>query len=633
MKLFIANRGEIARRIIRTAQKLNWITVAGYADPDANAPFVLEASEAIRIGPSALSESYLSAEAILKAAKATGATAIHPGYGFLSENADFAQQVKDAGLIWVGPKPALIAMMGSKIEARKIAETAGVPIIPGFSGSQQSDDLQSAASSIGYPVLIKASAGGGGKGIRVAHSQETFFKALDEAQNEASRSFNNSDVIVERYIEQPKHIEVQIVGDTFGNIIELGTRDCSVQRRYQKIVEEAPALNLNPDTELELRETAIQLARNIGYDNVGTVEFIVDAATGEYFFLEMNTRLQVEHPITEMVTGLDLVELQMLSATGEELAIRQDEIMFAGHAIEFRLNAEDPSDNFSPRTGVIDHLSIPKLVRWDSGIEVGSNISPFYDSMIAKLIISAPSRPEALTAAATALENLLVGPVANNASLLYWLLDQNEFREGSITSRFLDEIDVPIATIDSVSIGTAANALLKSIQSNELGPWSSVKSFRVTNHKPAFDVLLSDSEGKIHEVKTNFSAATDRVSVDFATKSVAINQRGATHVFQLADRTEAWMLDSSIGSGNIGDLTAPFPAVIIETPVQAGDDVEPGDIVLVIEAMKMLHSLTATGHGTVSTLRVETGDAVQSKQILMTFSNTKSDSERQLNDS
>ncbi|MDG2120219.1 MAG: biotin carboxylase N-terminal domain-containing protein [Actinomycetota bacterium] len=632
MKLFIANRGEIARRIIRTAQNLNWITVAGYADPDANAPFVQEASEAIRIGPSALSESYLSAEAILNAARATEATAIHPGYGFLSENADFAQRVKDEGLIWVGPSPALIAMMGSKIEARKIAETAGVPIIPGFSGSQQSDDLQKAADSIGYPVLIKASAGGGGKGIRVAHSQENFFKALDEARNEASRSFNDSDVIVERYIEQPRHIEVQIVGDVFGNIIDLGTRDCSVQRRYQKIIEEAPASNLNPDTELGLRETATQLARNIGYDNIGTVEFIVDAATGEYFFLEMNTRLQVEHPITEMVTGLDLVELQMLSATGKELAIRQDDITFTGHAIEFRLNAEDPSDNFSPRTGVINHLSVPKFVRWDSGIEVGSEISPFYDSMIAKLIISSPTRSEALAGAKTALENLLIGPVANNASLLYWVLDQDEFREGSITSRFLDEIEVPIEIVDSVSIGAAANELLRSIQSNELGPWASVKSFRVTNHKSAFDVLLSDSEGKLHEVQTNFSAPMSRLSVDFKTKSAAVNQRGATHVFQLADRTEAWMLDASLGLGNIGDLTAPFPAVIIETPVQAGDDVEPGDIVLVIEAMKMLHSLTATGRGTVSALRVQTGDAVQSKQILMTFTNTKSNSESQPND-
>ncbi len=620
MKLFIANRGEIARRIIRTARKLNWVTVAGYADPDANAPFVLEASESIRIGPSALSESYLSAEAILSAAKATEATAIHPGYGFLSENADFAQQVKDAGLIWIGPSPALIAMMGSKIEARKIAETAGVPIIPGFSGSQQSDDLQTAANRIGYPVLIKASAGGGGKG-RAPPPQKHGKK-----KKEASRSFNDSDVIVERYIQQPRHIEVQIVGDTFGNIVHLGERDCSVQRRYQKIVEEAPASNLNPEIERGLRETATKLARNIGYDNIGTVEFIVDAATGEYFFLEMNTRLQVEHPITEMVTGLDLVELQMLSATGKELAIRQDDITFTGHAIEFRLNAEDPSDNFSPRTGVIDHLSVPEFVRWDSGIEVGSEISPFYDSMIAKLIISAPTRSETLTAAATALENLLIGPVVNNASLLYWLLSQDQFCEGSITSRFLDEIDVPIATIDSASKGTAAAALLRSVRSSELGPWASVRSFRVTNHKPAFDVLLRDTEGKLHEVQANFSASRNSLSVDLNTKTAAVNERGATHVFQLADRTEAWMLDSSISLGNIGDLIAPFPAVIIETPVQAGDEVEPGDIVLVIEAMKMLHSLTATGHGTVATLRVATGDAVQSKQILMTFNNTESDS-------
>ncbi len=375
MRILIANRGEIARRVIRTAHRLGHETVAVYADPDASAPFVRDATNAVRLGPASLAESYLSITAILSAAEHSGAEAIHPGYGFLSENAAFAGAVEDAGLTWIGPQPAAIRMMGSKIEARRIAHRAGVPVIPGFDDSQDPHTLAEAADQIGYPVLIKAAAGGGGKGIRIAGDPGSFTAALAEASAEAERSFGDRRVIVERYIQRPRHVEVQIVGDQVGTVIHLGTRECSVQRRYQKLLEEAPAPNLVDSTRTGLQKSAVDLAASIGYDSAGTVEFIVDDETGEYYFLEMNTRLQVEHPVTEMVTGLDLVELQIRAACGEPLGIDQGDVRFSGHAFEARINAEDPAANFAPQLGSITHLRVPADVRWDSGVELGSEVT------------------------------------------------------------------------------------------------------------------------------------------------------------------------------------------------------------------------------------------------------------------
>ncbi len=351
MRILIANRGEIARRVIRTARRLGHETVAVYADPDATAPFVADADHAVRIGPASLAESYLSIERLLAACADTGADAVHPGYGFLSENADFAQAVLDAGLVWIGPRPGAIATMGSKIEARRLAAEARVPIIPGFSDSQEPDDLAAAAERIGYPVLVKAAAGGGGKGIRIAETPAHFAHALSEAVTEATRSFGDGRVIVERYITRPRHVEVQVVGDKHGTVIELGTRECSVQRRYQKLVEEAPAPNLPDSTETGLRTAALRLAESIGYDSTGTVEFVVDDETGDYFFLEMNTRLQVEHPVTEAITGLDLVELQIRAATSLPLGVAQDSVAFAGRDRGAYQRRKMPPTTLRPRSG------------------------------------------------------------------------------------------------------------------------------------------------------------------------------------------------------------------------------------------------------------------------------------------
>ena len=430
MRILIANRGEIARRVIRTAERLGHETVAVFADPDAAAPFVRDADHAVRIGPAALAESYLSIENLLAAAADTRADAVHPGYGFLSENAEFAQAVLDAGLIWIGPKPDAIATMGSKIEARRLAAEARVPIIPGFSDSQDPAELEAAADRIGYPILVKAAAGGGGKGIRIAETPADFHGALTEAVTEAERSFGDGRVIVERYITRPRHVEVQVVGDKLGTVIELGTRECSVQRRYQKLVEEAPAPNLPESTERGLRKAAVRLADSIGYDSTGTVEFVVDDETGDYFFLEMNTRLQVEHPVTEEITGLDLVELQLRAATAQPIGVAQDAVTFTGHAIEVRINAEDATNDFAPQTGQITVLEVPDSVRWDSAVESGSVITPHYDPMIAKLIVHGSNRDATIGRLADALDHLLLGGLVANGGFHRWLIDRPEFRAG-----------------------------------------------------------------------------------------------------------------------------------------------------------------------------------------------------------
>ena len=433
MKLLVANRGEIARRVFRTAKKLDWTTVAIFAEPDFDAAFVDEADLSVCIGGAELAESYLNQDRILEHCRKLDITAVHPGYGFLSENADFASAVIENGMIWVGPNPEVIASMGSKIKARSIAESAGLPLIPGFADIDQQDDeaLASAATQIGYPVLLKAAAGGGGKGIRIANSSEEFPAALTAARTEAKRSFSDDAIIVERYIQRPRHVEVQIMGDKKGNLLELGTRDCSIQRRYQKLMEEAPAPNLPPDTEIGLRSAALALGRSMDYDNAGTVEFVVDVESGDYFFLEVNTRLQVEHPVTEQVTGLDLVELQLLAATGVPLPITQEDVAISGHAIEVRINAEDPTNSYAPQTGSIETIKIPtdrQGVRWDGAFDNQGKITPHYDSMIAKLIVSAPTRDAALDQLVSALDDLLIGPLVTNAGLYRWLVEEPENR-------------------------------------------------------------------------------------------------------------------------------------------------------------------------------------------------------------
>jgi acetyl/propionyl-CoA carboxylase alpha subunit len=644
MRILVANRGEIARRVMRSARRLGHQSVAVYAEPDATAPFVAEATSAYRLGPAELAASYLSIERVLAALTATGADAVHPGYGFLAENAAFARAVQAAGATWIGPHPEAIEAMGSKIEARRLAAAAGVPVIPGFDQSQEPAALAEAAQRIGFPVLIKAAAGGGGKGIRIVHEGGAFAAALREASSEGERSFGSGAVIVERYVQRPRHVEVQVMGDRHGTVIHLGTRECSVQRRYQKLLEEAPAPNLADATRAGLEAAAVDLARSIGYDSAGTMEFIVDDETGDYFFLEMNTRLQVEHPVTECVTGLDLVELQIRSAQGEPLPLAQGDVTFTGHAFEARVNAEDPAQGFTPQIGTVTHLVVPAGdgVRWDAAIEHGSVITPFYDSMVAKLIVHGPDRPSARRRLGAALDQLVLGGLVSNTGFQRWLVDQAPVVEGRVTTRFLDETPVPAGRLPPLA--EAALAWHTAVVGARRGgaPWQAMGPFRVTPHRPREVVALRCADGEVHEVVLDSTARggaswagdhlelaadglTRRVpaSVDLDRASVAVAVDGHTHTFAVVGRSERWAPAAGAAHGSATAVVAPFPAAVTEVLVTPGQAVDGGEAVVVIEAMKMLHTLSAAGPGVVAEVRVAPGDQVKSDQILVTFEATE----------
>ncbi len=620
MRILIANRGEIARRVIRTARALGHTTIAVFADPDASAPFVAEADVSFHLGPADLASSYLSVERLLAAIAETGADAVHPGYGFLSENAAFAEAVVDAGCRWIGPRPEAIRMMGSKIEARRLAAAAGVPIIPGFDESQDPEALAQAADGIGYPVLVKAAAGGGGKGIRIVHEPAGFGAALAEAAAEAERSFGDASMIVERFIQRPRHVEVQIIGDRHGSVIHLGTRECSVQRRYQKLLEEAPAPNLPPETREGLHEVAVALATSIGYDSAGTVEFVVDDETGDYFFLEMNTRLQVEHPVTEEVTGLDLVELMIRVAEGEPLPITQDDVTFSGHAVEARVNAEDPANGFAPQIGTVSHLVVPSGVRWDSAVLAGSEITPYYDAMVAKLIVAGADRATALRRLGAALDELVLGGLVTNTGFQRWLIDREPVRDGRVTTRFLDETDLPSRPEPAAAAAAEAWAAAVSSSVDHTSVWLGAGSFSLTPHRRSLPRVVVDADGVAHEVARG--ADSDRAavaSVSLADRTVAVNVDGHTQTFAVPSRSERWAPVGAGGHGSAGAVVAPFPGGVTEVAVSVGSTVAAGDPVVVIEAMKMLHTLTAAGPGTVEEVRVAVGDQVASNQVLVTF--------------
>jgi len=441
--LLIANRGEIACRIVRTARTLGIRTVAVYSDADANALHVRSADQAVHIGGSQARESYLIGERIIAAAKESGAEAIHPGYGFLSENADFAEAVVAAGLIWVGPRPDSIRAMGLKDAAKKLMQDARVPVTPGYLGEDQSlDRLQREADKIGYPVLIKAVAGGGGKGMRRVDAAEDFADALASCQREAASSFGDDRVLIEKYILAPRHIEVQVFGDTHGNIVHLFERDCSMQRRHQKVIEEAPAPGMDKHARFAVCEAAVKAARAVNYVGAGTIEFIADASQGLHadriWFMEMNTRLQVEHPVTEAITGVDLVEWQLRVASGEPLPLRQEQLSITGHAVEARLYAEDPARGFLPSTGKLEALDFPANARVDTGVEAGSVISPFYDPMIAKLITHGDTREDAIALLRADLSHLTVWPVRTNAGFLFRLLGDESFTHGQLDTGLIE---------------------------------------------------------------------------------------------------------------------------------------------------------------------------------------------------
>ncbi len=622
MKILIANRGEIARRIARTATALGHDIVGITTSQDRRSVHAQEL-RAIEI------PSYLDADALLEVAVATHCTAVHPGYGFLSENADFAQAVVDAGLTWIGPHPDAIRQMGSKINARSLAESAGVPVIPGYSASQTPDDLRRAANEIGYPVLIKASAGGGGRGIRIVNNDAAFGRALEEARTEAQRSFGDDTVIIERFVQQPRHIEVQLIGDQHGHVYQLGTRECSVQRRYQKLFEEAPAPRLSDTTRAGLHNAAVQLGRAVNYDSAGTVEFVVDGVTGEFFFLEMNTRLQVEHPVTEAVTGLDLVALMIDSACGEPLADSLAAITPVGHALEARIAAEHVAAGFMPSIGVIDMLHVPEHVRWDAGVAEGSEITPHFDSMIAKLIVSAEDRPAALNAMRHALDELIVSGVHTTSGFHRWLLDRPELATSTVSTTLLDSIEMPNDIDEPVEI--AARAWNRAQHLTTTSTWHAIGELSFTPHRHEHHLGLRDRSGEIHEVHPpspddiNISSEPEPHAIVRAReRRIAININGTTFDYDIVSRTERWAANPRDRSGSGGGVTSPFPAVIAEVRVAPGDEVHAGDVLVVIEAMKMLHSLTADGAGVVHAVHANVGDQVAGGALLVTFETDQS---------
>jgi acetyl/propionyl-CoA carboxylase alpha subunit len=642
MRILIANRGEIAGRIIRTAERLGHETVAAYADPDRDAPHVRRATTATRLGPADLHESYLSIEAVLAAAARTGSTAVHPGYGFLSERADAARAVEAAGLVWIGPHPGAVEQMGSKIAARALAERLGVPVIPGFADDQSTDALTRAAERIGLPVLVKASSGGGGKGIRIVTRMEDLPVALAEARAEAERSFGDASLIVERYVTRPRHVEVQVVGDRHGTVVALGTRECSVQRRYQKLLEEAPAPNVPAATEATIVDAACRLAEAIGYDSVGTVEYVLDDDTGQAYFLEMNTRLQVEHPVTELVTGLDLVELQLRAAAGERLALAPADVVVRGHAIEVRVNAEDPGDGYAPQAGVVEALHLPPDARWDGGIEAGTEVTPRYDSMLGKLVVHGADRETARRRLARSLDDLLVAGIRTNTALHRWTVEQPAFVEGRMTTRFLD--DVPAVLADDDTVPLAALAWLVAVEQRGAGrtdAWRRIGPRRFTAAGPERTVGLGDVEVVVRgdrrraevlgrcfgevaieggHLRWVDDAGAHRVPafVSLDRRVVAVATSGSTDTYAVRHRSGRPEGARASTSGS-ADVRAPFPAVVTEVRVGPGDDVEAGDVVVVVEAMKMLHSLLAGAAGSVAEVLVAVGDQVTSGQTLVTF--------------
>jgi 3-methylcrotonyl-CoA carboxylase alpha subunit len=610
--LLIANRGEIACRIIRTARRLGIRTVAVYSDADAKALHVRQADEAVHIGPSPARESYLVGEKIIAAAKATGAEAIHPGYGFLSENADFAQAVIDAGLVWVGPKPDSIRAMGLKDAAKKLMDAAGVPTTPGYLGEDQDPArLQAEADKISYPVLIKAVAGGGGKGMRRVNAAGEFQEMLLSCKREAAASFGDDRVLIEKYVERPRHIEVQVFGDSHGNVVHLFERDCSLQRRHQKVIEEAPAPGMDEATRAAVCGAAVKAAKAVDYVGAGTIEFIADASEGlradRIWFMEMNTRLQVEHPVTEEITGQDLVEWQLRVASGEPLPKRQDELAIDGWALEARLYAEDPVKGFLPSTGELAGLRFPQGARIETGFEEGDRVSPYYDPMLAKIICADDDRDKARLRLADAIEHLAVWPVASNAAFLLQALMHPTFARGEVTTAFLaanlDGLIAPVAP-DSRTLEGAAMSLVGASLRDEVGPWNSAFGFRL-NREPDRRVVLA-LNGVPFETQLPLGASIARLR-----DPGAVSLHGQTFRISLPS-----VVGDAGGPAGDGAIVSPMPGKLIAVEVRQGDKVTKGQKLLTLEAMKMEHSLAAPFDGIVAELNASEGGQVSEGALL-----------------
>jgi acetyl/propionyl-CoA carboxylase alpha subunit len=648
-KLLVANRGEIALRVMRTCRAMGIATVAVYSDADADAPFVRFADEAVRIGPPPARESYLVINAILDAARRTGAGAIHPGYGFLSENARFSEAVSEAGLVFVGPPASVIEQLGSKQAAKRIAARAGVPTVPGYLGDEQSTAaLVAAAESVGFPLLVKASAGGGGKGMRVVRQAGELAEAIDRARGEAASAFGDDTLLLERYVERPRHIEIQILGDIHGHVVHLWERECSVQRRHQKVIEEAPSVALDPERRAAMGRAAVELGRAVGYIGAGTVEFITDATGHNFYFLEVNTRLQVEHPVTELTTGLDLVREQIRIARGEALGYEAAPPQ-RGWAIEVRLCAEDPERDYLPTTGTLLAVDVPvqsgdgATLRADLGVAAGSEVGIHYDSMLGKIIAHAPTRHDAAQLLRRALEETWVPGLVTNREHLARILGHCGFLAGELDTHFLErhagELAARPAGLDALrvaAVGATLHAIAARRGSDELAPpgWRNVRfadqsvtyklgdSDIVVGYHPVADEIEFAIGGKPTRVSRS-GVAGDRVwFIEHGghRRSLRVARSGA-RIWVLADGQAFALVEqprfAEPGEGTVpGSLTAPMPGKVVRVLVTEGQEVAVNAPLVVLEAMKMEHTVRATAAGTVRAIHVAVGDQVDGDRVL-----------------
>ncbi|HKO69759.1 MAG TPA: acetyl-CoA carboxylase biotin carboxylase subunit [Bradyrhizobium sp.] len=634
-KILIANRGEIARRIARTARRLGYGVVAVYSDADAGALHVREADQAVRIGEAPPSQSYLNAEAIIDAAKSSGADAVHPGYGFLAENEGFAQACLDAGLIFIGPSPKAIAAMGNKARAKEIMLAAGVPCVPGYQGSDQSESTMLAeANRIGFPVMIKAAAGGGGRGMRLVTDATAFAGSLRSARSEAQSAFGDPAMILERAIINPRHIEIQVFGDCFGHAVHLGERDCSVQRRHQKLIEEAPSPAVSPELRARMGAVAVSALKALGYEGAGTLEFLLDT-DGEFYFMEMNTRLQVEHPVTEAITGLDLVELQLRVAHGEPLGLQQDDIRLSGHAIEVRLCAEDAARDFMPQSGKIELWQSPDGVRVEHALESGVEISPFYDSMIAKIIASGATREQARSRLICALEQTAAFGLTTNQAFLMSCLRHPAFASGDATTAFVEKYRETLpGPRKPTPSEVALAALLLYVTNPYRPPWRGGRTLAATFPMPSRIEL----DGHIHDLEilrerdggyvASLAGSDHGFEIDEVDRdSIRFRVNGVTQSAKfLRDRDRLFILHRGVtlsvhdltlagpgvatATGSDGKVRAAMTGRVVAILVKPGEIVSAGQAVMMLEAMKMEHVHTAPIAGIVSAIDVSEGEQV-----------------------
>jgi 3-methylcrotonyl-CoA carboxylase alpha subunit len=651
-KILIANRGEIACRVMRTAARLGIATVAVYAEADAAARHVRLADEAWPI------PGYLDIDAIITAARSSGAEAIHPGYGFLAENEDFAAACERARLVFIGPSAEAIAAMGDKAAAKRRMEKARVPLVPGYHGeAQDSALLAKEAARIGYPVLIKPSAGGGGKGMRIVADEKDFNRNLEGAKREAQSSFGDDRVLIERYIERPRHIEVQVFGDAHGNVVHLFERDCSVQRRHQKVLEEAPAPGMTPERRREMGEAAVAAARAIGYRNAGTVEFIAEQ-DGRFYFMEMNTRLQVEHPVTEMITGLDLVELQLRVAAGEALPFSQKDLRFDGHAIEARIYAEDPARDFLPATGRLVHVAFPAQsteVRIDTGVETGAEVSPWFDPMLAKLVVRGADRPQALARLRQALAAVEIAGVTTNVAFLSRVAACRAFVQAQLDTGLIEQSrtelfppagDAPVEALAAAAFAELAEEEREARRRAAEGgdphsPWDRIDGWRL-NEDSHHDFVFLDGEDE-HSVRVLFVEGALRLGVRGAEhafageplaggllrlaldgrsfKARAVQAGADWHVFWNGHYRRLTLKEElpAEAQAHGGSLTAPMPGKVVQVLARAGANVRKGDALIVLEAMKMEHTIAAPADGVVKEIHFAAGEQVLEGAVLISM--------------